>query len=82
MEKFATTSGFGNVPSARANIGRLLAKILAEQETSGDASPAKDTEDGDTVTVTPASKKKAGGRKRKAGEFADSVHTEASELQN
>ncbi|GAB7326023.1 hypothetical protein MBLNU13_g10061t2 [Cladosporium sp. NU13] len=65
MEKFANISGFGNVPSARANIGHLLAKILAEQQTSGDASPAKDTEDGETIAVTPASKKKAGGRKRK-----------------
>ena len=81
MEKFATMSGFGNVPSARANIGRLLAKILAEQETSGDASPAKDTEDGDTVTVTPASKKKAGGRKRKAGESADKCHIGRIEFQ-
>lgn len=81
MEKFATMSGFGNVPSARANIGRLLAKILAEQETSGDASPAKDTEDGDTVTVTPTSKKKAGGRKRKAGESADKCHIEHIEFQ-
>lgn len=79
MEKFATMSGFGNVPSARANIGRLLAKILAE--TSGDASPAKDTEDGDTVTVTPASKKKGGGRKRKAGESADKCHIERIEFQ-
>ena len=81
MEKFATMSGFGNVPSARANIGRLLAKILAEQETSGDASPAKDTEDGDTVTVTPASKKKAGGRKRMAGESADKCHIGRIEFQ-
>jgi hypothetical protein len=82
MEKFATMSGFGNVPSARANIGRLLAKILAEQETSSDASPAKDTEDGDTVAVAPASKKKAGGRKRKAGESADKVHIERSDFQD
>jgi hypothetical protein len=47
MEKFATISGFGGVPSARANIGRLLAKILAEQETSENASPVKDTETGE-----------------------------------
>jgi len=74
MEKFANISGFGGVPSARANINRLLAKILAEQETSGDASPAKDTEDGESIAVTPASKKKGGGRKRKTGESADTVH--------
>ena len=73
MEKFAAISGFGGVPSARSNIGRLLAKILSEQETSGDASPAKDIEDGDTIAVTPAGKK-GGGRKRKIGEFADELH--------
>ena len=75
MEKFANISGFGGVPSARSNIGRLLAKILADQETSGDASPAKDAGDGDTIAVTPASKKKAGGRKRKTGEPAHIVHS-------
>lgn len=82
MERFATISGFGSVPSARANIGRLLAKIFAEQETSGDASPAKDIEDGDTIAVTPASKKKAGGRKRKTGESADKAHIKRSEFQD
>jgi hypothetical protein len=76
MEKFATMSGFGNVPSARANIGRLLAKIFAEQETSGDASPAKDAENCDSIAVTPASKKRAAGRKPKAGEPAEEVYTE------
>lgn len=82
MEKFANISGFGGVPSARANIGRLLAKIVAEQETSGDASPAKDTEDEESIAVTPASKKKGGGRKRKTGESANKVHIERSEIQN
>jgi endonuclease YncB( thermonuclease family) len=82
MEKFATISGFGGVPSARANIGRLLAKILAEQETSENASPVKDTEDGDTIAVTPAGKKKAGGRKRKTGESADKVRIAGGEVQD
>ena len=82
MERFATISGFGSVPSARANIGRLLAKIFAEQETSGDASPAKDIEDGDTIAVTPVSKKKAGGRKRKTGESANRIRIQRSEIQN
>ena len=53
----------------------VAAKILADQETSGDASPAKDAGDGDTIAVTPASKKKAGGRKRKTGEPAHIVHS-------
>jgi hypothetical protein len=58
--------------SARASIGRLLHKLSSDQETSGSASPAKAAGDeGEGATpVTPASKKKAGGRKRKNGEFA------------
>jgi hypothetical protein len=68
MEKFAAMSGFGGVPSARANIGRLLAKISSEQETSGSASPTKTAEGDEAVPATPASKKKSGGRKRKTGE--------------
>ena len=82
MEKFADISGFGGVPSARANIGRLLAKIRAEQETSGNASPSKDIEDGETIAVTPASKKKGSDRKRKTGESANKFHIERSEVQN
>ena len=41
MEKFAAMSGFGGVPSARANIGRLLAKLSAEGDASGSQSPTK-----------------------------------------
>jgi hypothetical protein len=82
MEKFATISGFGGVISARANINRLLAKILAEEEALGDASLAKGTEDGDCIPVTPASKKKAGGRKRKTGESSDISHIKKKEFQD
>jgi hypothetical protein len=73
MEKFAAMSGFGGVPSARANIGRLLAKISSEQETSGSASPTKNGDGDHAVPAIPASKKKSAGRKRKTGEFDASV---------
>jgi hypothetical protein len=69
MEKFATMSGFGNVPSAKANINRLLRKLSTDDETSGSPSPDKAAEGDDDVPATPASKKKSGGRKRKSGEF-------------
>jgi hypothetical protein len=69
MEKFAAMSGFGGVPSARANVGRLLAKISSEQETSGSASPTKNGDGDDAGPATPATKKKSGGRKRKTVEF-------------
>jgi hypothetical protein len=69
MEKFATMSGFGNVPSAKANINRLLRKLSTDDETSGSSSPDKAAEGDDDVPATPASKKKSGGRKRKSGEF-------------
>jgi hypothetical protein len=69
MEKFAAMSGFGGVPSARANIGRLLAKISSEQESPGSASPTKNGNGDDAIPATPASKKKSDGRKRKTGEL-------------
>jgi hypothetical protein len=82
MEKFAAMSGFGGVPSARANIGRLLAKISSEQETSGSASPTKNGDGDDAVPATPASKKKSGGRKRRTGEFDASVLISCSKTYN
>jgi hypothetical protein len=68
MEKFASLGGFGNIASARASIGRLLHKLSSDQDTSGSASPVKDVGDEGAAPVTPATKKKAGGRKRKTGE--------------
>jgi hypothetical protein len=78
MEKFASLGGFGNIASARASIGRLLNKISNDQDASGAESPKKD--DGEEGAA-PASKKKAGGRKRKVGESADRVHIERTEIQ-
>lgn len=60
-------SGFGGVPSARANIGRLLRKLPGEEDTSGAVTPTKDAGDDVATPATPTSKKKSGGRKRKAG---------------
>lgn len=74
IEKFASLGGFGNIASARANIGRLLNKIFNDQEASGADSPTKDAGDEGAAPATPASKKKTGGRKRKAGESADRTH--------
>jgi len=76
MAKFADMSGFGNVQSATSNMNRLLRKLAGDQEASGSASPAKvagDEGEG-AAPVTPASKKKAGGRKRKTGESQCKVH--------
>jgi hypothetical protein len=71
MEKFAAMSGFGGVPSARANIGRLLAKLSSDQETTGSQSPSKGDDGEDAAPETPATgKKKGAGRKRKGGEFS------------
>jgi hypothetical protein len=73
MEKFAQMSGFGGVPSARANIGRLLAKLSAEGDASGSQSPTKGEDGEDAAPETPATGKKKGtGRKRKGGEFSSS----------
>ena len=74
IEKFASLGGFGNIASARASIGRLLNKISNDQEASGADSPTKDAGDEGAAPATPASKKKSGGRKRKAGESADRTH--------
>lgn len=60
-------SGFGGVASARATMGRLLRKISGEEETPGAVTPTKDAGDGVATPATPTSKKKSGGRKRKAG---------------
>lgn len=73
MEKFAAMSGFGGVPSARANIGRLLRKISGEEEATGAVTPTKDGGDEVATPATPTSKKKSGGRKRKAGTLAARV---------
>jgi hypothetical protein len=81
MEKFASLGGFGNIASARASIGRLLNKISNDQDASGAESPKKDDGEEGAAPVTPASKKKAGGRKRKVGESADRVHIERTEIQ-
>lgn len=68
MDKFSAMSGFGNVASARANIGRLLSKLSAEQETPGTPSPAKANNGEQVAPQTPtAGKKKGAGRKRKGG---------------
>ena len=75
IEKFASLGGFGNIASARASIGRLLNKISDDQDTSGADSPTKDAGDEGAAPVTPASKKKAGGRKRKTGECEEVMHT-------
>jgi len=71
MEKFTAVSGFGGVPSARANIGRLLSKLSAGQEATGSQSPTKGDGGEDDAPETPATdKKKSAGRKRKGGEFS------------
>jgi hypothetical protein len=71
MEKFAAMSGFGGIKGARANIGRLLSKLSAEQDTTGSPSPSKGDEGEDAAPETPAtSKKKGPGRKRKGGELS------------
>jgi hypothetical protein len=77
MEKFAAMSGFGGVPSARANIGRLLAKLSAEEDASGSQSPTKG--DGEEVAPeTPVTgKKKGAGRKRKGSEIWFASHGRA-----
>jgi hypothetical protein len=70
MEKFAAMSGFGDIKSARANIGRLLSKLSAEQDTTGSASPSQGDDGEDAAPETPATgKKKGAGRKRNGGEF-------------
>lgn len=57
--------GFGGVPSARANLSRVLAKFSSDEDTTAVAS----TEGRETTQETPAGKKKGGGRKRANGEF-------------
>lgn len=73
MAKFSEMSGFGNEQSAKANINRLLRKLAGEQWTSGAVSPVKNGEGEDAAPITPASKKKSGGCKRKTGECAINV---------
>lgn len=80
MEKFASLGEFGNIASARASIGRLLNKISNDQDASGAESPTKDAGDEGATPVTPASKKKTGGRKRKTGESPDRFHIMRSEI--
>jgi hypothetical protein len=78
MEKFAAMSGFGGVPSARANIGRLLAKLSAEGDASGFQSPTKGDDEEETAPETPVTGKKKGtGRKRKGGEIWFASHARA-----
>jgi len=72
-------SGFGGVPSARANIGRLLAKLSAEEDASGSQSPTKGDDEGeDAAPETPVTGKKNGaGRKRKGSEIWFASHGRA-----
>jgi len=64
-------SGFGGVPSARANIGRLLSKLAAGEEAIGSPSPSKGNGGEDEAPETPVTgKKKGAGRKRKGGKFS------------
>ena len=73
--KFSAMSGFGNVASARANIGRLLAKLSSDQETTGSQSPSKGDDGEEVAPETPATgKKKGAGRKRKGGKFSFAFH--------
>ena len=75
MDNFAAMSGFGGVPSARANIGRLLAKLSSDQETTGSQSPSKGDDGEEVAPETPATgKKKGAGRKRKGGKFSFAFH--------
>lgn len=82
IEKFASLGGFGNIASARASISRLLNKISNDQDASGAEFPKKDAGEEGAVPVTPASKKKAGGRKRKAGESTDRVAIDKNGFQD
>lgn len=68
-DKFTSLAGFGTVPSARACLVRLLNKVCGDEEASGGASPAKNTNGGEVAQETPAGKKKGASRKRKTGEF-------------
>jgi hypothetical protein len=78
MEKFAAMSGFGGVPSARANIGRLLAKLSAEEDASGSQSPTKGDGEEEVAPETPVTgKKKGAGRKRKGSEIWFASHNRA-----
>lgn len=67
-EKFSSICGFGNVPSARANLSRLMAKLTAEGDAAGNASPTKVTDGGEAAQDTPGGKKKGAVRKRKISE--------------
>ena len=68
-------SGFGGVPSARANIGRLLAKLSAEEDASGSQSPTKGDGEEEVAPETPVTgKKKGAGRKRKGSEIWFASH--------
>lgn len=63
-------SGFGGVPSARANIGRPLSKLSAG-EAAGSPSPSKGDGGEEDAPETPVTgKKKGAGRKRKGVEFS------------
>ena len=69
LDKLAPICGFGNVPSARTSVLRLLNKIAA----AGDSPVAADDAKDDEGLTSPSAAKKSGGRKRKTGEASFSL---------
>jgi hypothetical protein len=71
-----------NTSQRQSELNRLLRKLSTDDEASGSPSPDKTAEDDNAVPVTPASKKKSGGRKHKSGEFDVRVPTPCPKTDN